>query len=75
MVAIHREVAPHNAGHPPGARLHAPALDRLQIVHALGRRGVAPVGEAVQNEVLGAEVCGQLDQRTHVLELGVHASV
>ena len=77
-VAVHREVAPDDG---PDARAggrtrgRAPALDVDEEPLGAVRRGVAPVGEGVDDELRDAELGGQGDQRAQVLVGGVHAAV
>ncbi len=75
MVAVHREVAAHHAGDPPDARLLTPAFDGLEVSDAGGGRGVASVGDAVQDQLLGAELGCQVDHRVCMVELGVNTAV
>ena len=74
-VAVHREVAAHHARHPSQAGVGAPTLDGFQVPHAGAGRRVASVGDAVDDELLRAQPCRQLDHGAHVLELRVHATV
>ena len=51
-VAVHREVAADDAPDPPDARRLGPALDIRKALCPARRRGVAPVREGVDDEVL-----------------------
>ncbi len=74
LVAVHREVAPDDRADAAGALLAAGLLDRGERRGARGRRGVAPVGEGVDDEVRHVELGGEPDQRLEVLLGRVHAA-
>ena len=58
-------------------RAHArtPSFEGLDRAGASSRERVAAVGEAVHEQLFRAQVPGQLDQLTQVIEARVHATV
>ena len=69
-----RSSGPPRSPPDPGRRGRT-TLDGFQVLHAGAGRGVASVGDAVDDELLRAQPCRQLDHGAHVLELRVHATV
>ena len=57
---------------PVGAR---PCFECFQVADAAGGRGVAPVHERVDHDVLHTHVVRQVGQGDEVIEVAVHAAV
>ena len=69
LVAIHRKIAPGHARDATRRPRSRTSPRRLQKACARARRGVAPVGEAMQHEIFCTELRGKLDHRAQMLKL------
>ena len=74
-VAVHRPVPPDDGGDATDPGIAQPVVERVQIPRSRGGRAVAPVGEAMHDQVRHADPCGELDQGVQVREAGVNAAV
>ena len=75
LVAVHRVVAAGDRGDAAGAGLVEHGLQLPEVADAAGRRGVAAVGDHVDEHPRHALARGHLDQRVQVLLAAVDAAV